>query len=540
MPPDEATSSHGPTVEVDVVPLAAPIDPTAQAREQYLGTRYDQRDMWRMGKRQELRRDFQFFSIWGYALILSSTWEWGLVSGAFSLTNGGTAGGVWMFVVACSGMFFVTLSMAEMVRRLRPRAHEQTRQRMLIRAQASMAPTSGGQYHWVSELSPRRYQRVFSYVTGWFALLGWQSALVGTAYGAGQQFEAIAALSMPTYETKGWHGCLFTIALTGLAIPFNTALYRRLPQAEGIVILLNIFGFMAVLVVLWVMAPRGGPETVTAFETNGWDSVGLSCLVGLSSPIFVLIGADAQCHLSEELYNAAYVLPRAMVATSIINYLMGFVMVLTVMFTVGRRGQRPAHPARHAMGADHVQRHGLIHRQHDLRMPGRLAAHMLLDQQRHGSLATAMVRPGWDVPLNAMLCTFGICAVLSLFAIGSPVAWELLTSLPLVGLTSSYLLAIGCVFWRRLRGEPLPLSRFPLGRFGLVCNGVALAFLGVVWIFIFFPTAPDPGARGMNWAVVIYALVIILFSAYFWKARKTYVGPVVYVRKDLDVGCTQD
>ena len=31
-----------------------------------------------------------------------------------SLSNGGPAGGIWMFLVVCCGMFFVTLSMAEM------------------------------------------------------------------------------------------------------------------------------------------------------------------------------------------------------------------------------------------------------------------------------------------------------------------------------------------------------------------------------------------------------------------------------------------
>ncbi|KAK0940114.1 hypothetical protein LTR29_008308 [Friedmanniomyces endolithicus] len=143
------------------------------------GTAYDRRDM---GKRQELRRNFQFFSIWGYAVILGCTWEWGLASGVFSLTNGGTAGAIWMFLVVCFGMFFVMLSFAEA---------------------ASIAPTSGGQYHWVSEFSPPRYQKVLSSVTGWFALLGWQTSLVGTAYAAGQQFEAMAALSDPNYTIEG-------------------------------------------------------------------------------------------------------------------------------------------------------------------------------------------------------------------------------------------------------------------------------------------------------------------------------------------------
>ena len=80
---------------VNVNDLDIRADVTEGAIEEKLGTRYDQRDMARMGKRQELRvctlfsrheyetavanvhqRNFQFFSIWGYAVILGCTWEW--------------------------------------------------------------------------------------------------------------------------------------------------------------------------------------------------------------------------------------------------------------------------------------------------------------------------------------------------------------------------------------------------------------------------------------------------------------------------------
>jgi len=33
---------------------------------------------------------------------------------------------------------------------------------------ASMAPTAGGQYHWVSEFSPKSAQRLLSYIPGEF------------------------------------------------------------------------------------------------------------------------------------------------------------------------------------------------------------------------------------------------------------------------------------------------------------------------------------------------------------------------------------
>lgn len=106
----------------------------------------------------------------------------------------------------------------------------------------------------------------------------------------------------------------------------NTIVFRQLPLMEGIVVVFHIVGFLAIVVVLWVMGSHGGSETVTTFSSNGWSSTGLSCLVGIFSPIITLIGADSQCHLSEELYNAAWVLPRAMIATATANYVMGFVM----------------------------------------------------------------------------------------------------------------------------------------------------------------------------------------------------------------------
>jgi choline transport protein len=39
------------------------------------GTEGDQRDMYRMGKQQELRRNFRFVSIFGYSMVLMATWE---------------------------------------------------------------------------------------------------------------------------------------------------------------------------------------------------------------------------------------------------------------------------------------------------------------------------------------------------------------------------------------------------------------------------------------------------------------------------------
>ena len=104
----------------------AKTDNSADAQQVSTGTVEDQQGMWRIGKKQELRREFQFFSIWGFAVILGCSWEYVLVyvtripgswstadlhhrNGVLSLQNGGTAGSVWIFLITCVGMFFVVL-----------------------------------------------------------------------------------------------------------------------------------------------------------------------------------------------------------------------------------------------------------------------------------------------------------------------------------------------------------------------------------------------------------------------------------------------
>jgi choline transport protein len=76
-----------------------------------------------------------------------------------------------------------------------------------------------------------------------------------------------------------------------------------------------------------ILAPRGGSETLTTFSSNGWSSPGVASLVGISAAIGDLIGADSSVHLSEELRNASWILPRSMIATALMNYVLGFVTI---------------------------------------------------------------------------------------------------------------------------------------------------------------------------------------------------------------------
>lgn len=136
-----------------------------------------------------------------------------------------------------------------------------------------------------------------------------------------------------------------------------------------------------------------------------------------------------------------------------------------------------------------------------------------------------------DVPANAVLVTLLCTTLLSLIIIGSTIAFNIITSLGQLGLVSSYIIVIACVFAKRLRGEPLLPSRFNLGRAGIVINAIALCFLSLAFIFLFFPAAPHPTPQNMNWSCLMYGFILCfsLIYYYIW-GRHNYVGPVEYVK----------
>ena len=75
------------------------------------------------------------------------------------------------------------------------------------------------------------------------------------------------------------------------------------------------------------MGPRSDSAVLTTFSSNGWSSAGVASLVGISAAIGDVIGADSSVHLAEELKDAAWILPRSMMATALMNYILGFITI---------------------------------------------------------------------------------------------------------------------------------------------------------------------------------------------------------------------
>ncbi|ORY09001.1 amino acid permease-like protein [Clohesyomyces aquaticus] len=494
-------------------------------------TQFDAQDMYRMGKKQELRRNFRMISIVGFVVILQSTWESALLAAYFGLFNGGTAGVIWMTVITWLFVMAMIASLAEM---------------------ASMAPTAGGQYHWVSEFAPKSSQRLLSYVVGWCSALGWVSGIPACAQMLSSLVIGLVILVHPEAEIGSlWHVTLIMFLWLFLMFGFNIFLAQHLPLAEGIILVLHVLAFFAFLIVFWTMAERSPADEVFTTWTNGggWSSMGTSALVGLATPLWCFLGPDAGAHMSEELKDASSVLPKAMMWATFFNGIFGITMMITFVFCGGALDSvinsatgvpvlQAGYNATGSVAGSAVMGTLLIiltffAAVSVVASSSRQIWAFARDKGLPFSPWIEFVRPGWDIPINALLICLAASLILGCVNFGSDVALNAIVSVSNAALIFTYIISIGCVRLKRFRGQPLLARRWSLGKWGGLCNDLALVFLVVAFVFSFFPMTPNPAPADMNWAILMFGALGILATVYYFASgRRTYVPPVLLVKRD--------
>ncbi|CZR66518.1 related to GABA transport protein [Phialocephala subalpina] len=269
-----------------------------------------------LGKKQVLKRRFGLVSIFGFAMCELITWETVLALFSQGLDNGGPAGLVYGFLIA----WLSTLSVYTVISEL-----------------ASMAPIAGGQYYWVYMLAPTRYKKFSSYIIGWLTSLAWIATVAIESIFAGTIIQGLITLDYPDYVAKEYQGTLLTWLVMAVAIFINVLIPGLLPKFETFILVFHIAGFIAIMAVLWKFSPHSSGSFVftTSLNEGGWPTQGLSYCVGFLGNVATFVGADASVHMAEEISNAAVNIPRAICGSMILNGLLGFAMMLTVLFCIG-------------------------------------------------------------------------------------------------------------------------------------------------------------------------------------------------------------
>ncbi|KAI1084204.1 amino acid transporter [Whalleya microplaca] len=518
---------------------------TAVRRAQLLVER-DNQVLSHLGKVPVLKRNFALMSMLGFSCTVMNTWEGELVLFLQSFENGGYAGAIYGYIIVWIGTLCVFASMGEL---------------------ASMAPTSGGQYHWVYMLAPTKSRKFLSYLIGWLTVIGWQAAVAGLGFLAAALIQGVAVMGNPSYEPMPWQKTLLLWASIAFAVFVNTVISSALPKVEGLVLILHVLGFFAILVPLVYLSPHGSAKQVFTVFLNegGWHTQGLSFMLGMIASVFNFLGADGAVHMSEEIQNPGVIVPRAMVFTILLNGALGFGILVAVLFCVGDVDSILASPTGFPFMAIFEQgvgsERGAQTMASILVILNLCATVSLVASASRMTWSFARDRglPGWfyiskierrtSIPIIAIALTTTISYLLALVNIGSSVAFNDIVSLTINGLYGAYLIGNSLLLWRRVTGHIRPYNRDntelinvshetlswgptripePLGT---IINAFGCAYLLVMLFFSFWPTSINPTAKTMNMSSLMVGATIIWSIIYYalW-ARKVYSGPVIEIK----------
>ena len=280
-----------------------------------------------------------------------------------------------------------------------------------------------------------------------------------------------------------------------------------------------------------------------------------------------MFGCDSAVHLSEEVSNAEYIVPWAMLMTTILNGILGFGIVLAVLFVstditdalssptglLGYPFMQIFYDATGSMGGASTMVAIVIIMDicgtiAFLATASRLVWAFARDRGLPGWSYVSKVRPDSAIPLYAVILTSAIACLIGLINLGSSTAFNDVISLGVSSLYASYIISEVLLLWRRCTGairSPNSLSSttspdeanalvwgpFHLpGIFGIVVNVFAIIFGLITFFFSFFPVATPVDAAHMNYSVLMTGSVVLFAMLYYvLYAKKIYKGPIVEV-----------
>lgn len=531
---DQSSASAAASGDAEKRGFETSIDETPEYGPQALQNRQsDADDMQRLGKAQEFKRNFSYISTLGFTSVYMATWELTIIALTGGLYSGGFAGLFWAFLGTTILYAPVVLSIAEM---------------------ESMAPTSGGQYHWVSEFAPPSCQKILSYASGWMSTLAWLAGQTSGIYLTMSLIQVVVNVKNPQYSFTNWQVTLALLGFILTLIVFNTWAAKALPMVQAAALWIHIFGFLAVIIPLLVLAPKNSAKDVFTVFVNesGYSSMGTAVLLNQVFSLYCILGSDTAVHISEEVADAGLVVARCIWWSYLLNSSLALGTVFTILFCFG--------PLDDAINADIPYLDLFLNMNNSAVAIFVLVLILILIYIGNITGLATVSRETWafardkgfpfsrwiskmdrrlSIPTNAVYLSSLACALLCLINLGSPLAFGIVVSVGLLALLSTYCISIGCILLKRIRGEPLPPARWSLGRYGIIINAWSFVYCCWAMVWCAMPTSLPVTVANANWGPALWAAVCLFATiVYIVHGRKHYTPPVSFVagRKMEGVG----
>jgi amino acid transporter len=506
----------------------------------------DERQLAEMGYKQELSRGWSAFTNFAISFTIISVLAGTFTAFPFAWQNGGPIAASIGWPVLCAFVLMVAFSMAELTSRY---------------------PTAGGPYWWAHDLGGPGW----SWMTGWFNIVGLIGIVSSVAYGAALFLNALLALYGLDIFGINFGDDVHILGETWFLFVLIMLLYTVLNIfADRVLALLNNISVgwhllgVAVIIGLLVFVPDDHQSASFVFgeriNNSGFHDGSTSGLyfwflilpIGFLLTMYTQTGYDASAHTAEETVGAAKAAAQGVWRSVFFSALIGWLVLLAFLFAAN-----DVKAINDAAGTTF----SIFETALDswaaklvilIATVGQLfcgAAGLTSASRTWYAFSRDRAIPGWEifrrvnsdrVPFNAVIAVSVFSLIIAIPALfgknNYPFAFFALTGICTVGLYLAYIIP---VYLRLRAGDSFQPGPWNLGSRYRLVNILAILFVILVVFALDLPYTPTglPWNDGFDTSVVNYTPIAILIPLIFgvWylvSAKNKYTGPVRTLEED--------
>ncbi|KAJ3528309.1 hypothetical protein NM208_g10259 [Fusarium decemcellulare] len=478
-----------------------------------------------LGYKPELNRNRSTLQVAFMAFVLASI-PWGLsTTVTYPIIGGGPVNIIWGWIAVSLIILCVSASLGEIT---------------------SVYPTAGGVYYQAFIIAPTRWRRVASWICGWLYVVGNITITLSVTFGSTTFI--ISCINVfedenggPVFGDEPYKTILLFVAITLLCNAVSALGNRWLPLLDTAAIFWTFAGVIALVSTILAIAKNGRRDArwvFTHFEANsGWPD-GWSFCVGLLHAAYATSSTGMIISMCEEVRKPEVQVPKAMVATILINLFAGLLFLIPLVFVspdmqdMLAMAQPVPYIVKSAVGSEGGS-FALLFPLMVLSVlcgigcttaTSRCVWSFARDGGIPGATWWSQVNRKLDLPLNAMMLAMVCEILLGFLYFGSSAAFNAFGGVGVICLTAAYAtpIAISLATGRK----QVKKGSFYLGNFGIFTNVVAIAWSLLALPLFCMPSALPVDETTVNYAPVVFVAATVISGIWYWVwGYENYVGP---------------
>ena len=387
---------------------------------------------------------------------------------------------------------------------------------------SSAFPTSGGTYHWASQLGGAGW----GWFTAWFSIIGLIANVAAVDYGCAVFATPLLGLSSSTKTLFVVYALI--LASHGLLNHYGIRLVAWLNDFS---VTVHIVGVVAIVGALMFFSPKQPlsfflQRTASTHVPYAW-----SFLLGLLMAQWTLVGYDGSAHVSEETVDPRRRVPWGIVNSVAISAVVGYLLIFAL--TISVRSIPAALGATDADGNKIPAMITILSQALGSRAGTAMSWLAVLAMwfcgvtciTSNSRVIYAFARDGgmplskvWKrvtvehaIPANAIWLSIGLAFLIAV----SSGAFSVVTSMSTVGLYVSYILPVYLGWRARRAGAWMERGPWHLGRWSNAINAIAIAWTVFICFILVMPPNQVAG-------LTMLVLLVLLAAWYSLSERRRF------------------